>query len=171
MFGVGVGLPFGRINAGQLKRLCQAAGQANAGAVFTSPQRILVFSIADRVCAERLLQAADELHLISSADDVRLGMHVCTGSPGCRNATTDTRRDAQRLAETLNGALLGHSVHISGCAKGCACRSAADVTLVAHTGRYDLIRNGCPGDAVAIAGVEPDDISNAVSRFILEAAS
>lgn len=171
VFGVGVGLPFGRIAADQLGRLCQSAEAAKLKDVFTSPQRILVFPVAERAKAERVLQEADKIGLIIVPEDPRLQMDVCPGSPGCGNATTDTRGDARRLVDALNGSLSGHSVHVSGCAKGCARQSAADFTLIARAGRYDLIRNGVPGDPTALANLDADDIGNAISRFILDSAS
>lgn len=176
IFGVGIGLPFGRIVADQLNRLCEAAAAAKLNEVFTSPQRILVFPVNDRARAGALMKVADDIGLITSGSDVRLAMDVCPGSPGCKNASTDTRGDAQRLVDGLNGSLGGYTVHISGCEKGCARWSSADFTLVARDGRYDLIRNGSPrlagvGALVALAGVEPGDIGNAVSRFIMESAS
>jgi len=171
VFGVGVGLPFGRITAGQLVLLCQSAEAAKLKDAFTSPQRILVFPVAGRASAERVLQAADKIGLIVVPEDPRLQMDVCPGSPGCGNATTDTRGDARRLVDALNGSLSGYSVHVSGCEKGCARRSAADFTLIARAGRYDLIRNGVAGDPIALANLDADDIGNAVSRFILDSAS
>ncbi|SFV26554.1 precorrin-3B synthase [Hyphomicrobium facile] len=176
VFGVGIGLPFGRIVADQLDRLCEATAAAKRNDVFTSPQRILVFPVNDRARAGALMKVADDIGLINAGSDVRLAMDVCPGSPGCKNAMTDTRGDAQRLVEGLNGSLGGYTVHVSGCEKGCARRSAADFTLVAREGRYDLIRNGSPqlagvGDSVALAEVEPADIGKTVSRFIMESAS
>lgn len=176
VFAVGIGLPFGRIVADQLDRLCEAAAAAKLNDVFTSPQRILVFPVNDRARAVALIKVADDIGLITAGSDVRLAMDVCPGSPGCKNATTDTRGDAQRLVDGLNGSLSGYTVHISGCEKGCARRSSADFTLVARQGRYDLIRNGSPqlagvGALVTLAEVEPGDIGNAVSRFIMESAS
>ncbi len=171
VFGVGIGLPFGRITADQLLLLCQFAESAKLKDVFTSPQRILVFPVAERASAERVLQAADKIGLIVVPEDPRLQMDVCPGSPACGNATTDTRGDARRLVDALNGSLSGYSVHVSGCEKGCARQSAADFTLIARAGRYDLISNGVPGDPTALANLDADDIGNAVSRFILDSAS
>ncbi|RUP09437.1 precorrin-3B synthase [Hyphomicrobium sp.] len=171
VFGVGIGLPFGRITADQLGRLCQSAEAAKLKDVFTSPQRILVFPVAERAKAELVLQAAASTGLIVVPEDARLQMDVCPGSSGCRNATTDTRADARHLVDVLNGSLSGYSVHVSGCEKGCARQSAADFTLIARAGRYDLIRNGVAGDPIALANVDADDIGNTVSRFILDSAS
>ena len=171
VFGVGIGLPFGRITADQLGLLCQSAEAAKLKDVFTSPQRILVFPVAERAKAELVLQAANDVGLIVVPEDARLQMDVCPGSSGCRNATTDTRADARHLVDVLNGSLSGYSVHVSGCEKGCARQSAADFTLIARAGRYDLIRNGVAGDPIALANLDADDIGNTVSRFILDSAS
>jgi precorrin-3B synthase len=95
-------------------------------------------------------------------------MDVCPGAPACKNASTETRRDAERLAELLGGGMNGYSLHVSGCEKGCARRSDASITLVGRGGFYDIIRDGCASSANAIARAKPEDIGEAVSRFIME---
>jgi precorrin-3B synthase len=167
-FGVGIGLPFGRIAAAQLNALCDAAAAANAERVHTSPQRVFVFPLSDAARGDFLLRGADGAGLITRPADVRLAMDACPGSPACRNASTETRRDAERLAEIFNGGMNGHSVHVSGCEKGCARQADASFTLVGRGGIYDIIRNGCAGASGAIARAKPDDVCAAISRFIME---
>ena len=41
---------------------------------------------------------------------------------------------------------VGVTIHVSGCAKGCAHRDKAAITLVGRDGRYDLVRNGRHSD-------------------------
>jgi precorrin-3B synthase len=84
------------------------------------------------------------------------------------NATTDTRRDARRIADRVRGHAFLPSIHVSGCDKGCARRGAAALTLVARDGRYDVICNDGPAGAVALAAVSPADVESAVARFIIE---
>ena len=62
-------------------------------------------------------------------------------APGCPQALAETRDIARELAP------LAPSLHVSGCAKGCARRTPAAVTLVA-TGpdRFDLIADGTTAD-------------------------
>lgn len=170
-FGIGVGLPFGRIVAAQLVALCEVAEAEGLNDVHTSPERVLVFPMRDGGRGAALLEAADNLGLITVASDVRLAMDVCPGLPACGNASTDTRGDARQLVEAFNSSLGAYSLHVSGCEKGCARRAKADFTVVARQGRYDLIRNGIPGDPIAIAGVKPDELVQAISRFIMEPAS
>ncbi len=171
VFAAGVGLPFGRIDARQLQALYTSAVDLRLNSARMSPERVLVFPVEHDAQASTILREADQLGLITSADDPRLSFDVCPGSPACANATTETRRDAQRIADALQGRTPMPSLHISGCEKGCARRAAAALTLVARNGRYDLICNGGPTGPVALAGVKPAEIDAAVARFILEQAS
>lgn len=169
-FGVGVGLPFGRISASQLDALCAAASGAGLQRVHSGPDRILVFSVSESAHGDTLLHVARSAGLITEAGDVRLAMDVCPGAPACPSAGTETRRDAERLAGLFDGGMNGHSLHISGCEKGCARQAAASITLVGRRGFYDIVRNGCANEANAIACARPEDVSAAISRFIMEPA-
>ena len=40
------------------------------------------------------------------------------------------------------------SIHVSGCAKGCARSASADLVLVGCAGRYGVLRNGTARDRV-----------------------
>lgn len=170
VFGVGVGLPFGRITAEQLAALSDHAIAAGVEEVRTSPERALVFPVSDAKRANELLRGADAAGLIVHQDDIRLAMDVCPGSPACKNAHVDTRRDAQRFADTFAGSLHGCSMHISGCEKGCARRTEARFTLVGRDGRYDIIRDGSADSMRVQDTINADDISTTISRLILEPA-
>jgi precorrin-3B synthase len=170
-FAAGIGLPFGRIDARQLQALYTLAVDLNLNSVRMSPQRVLVFPVGHDAQATTILREADRLGLIRNSDDPRLSFDVCPGSPACANATTETRQDAQRIADALQGRTPKPSLHISGCDKGCARRGAAALTLVARNGRYDLICNGGPNGSVALRGIKPAELDTAVARFILEQAS
>lgn len=82
---------------------------------------------------------------IEAPGDPLLRTHACTGAPGCPQALAETRSLARDLARDL--APFTPSLHVSGCAKGCAHRGRAAVTLVA-TGpdRFDLIAEGTVAD-------------------------
>ncbi|MEI6202322.1 MAG: precorrin-3B synthase, partial [Enhydrobacter sp.] len=59
--------------------------------------------------------------------------------------------DARRLAASgFKG-----TIHISGCAKGCARSAAADLTLVGESGRYGVVHNGTTRDPFEKA-IEPN---------------
>ena len=133
--------------------------------VNTSPERVLVFPVGDPEAAMALLAEAAKLRLITEARDPRLAMDVCPGAPACRNASTETRRDAQHLVDALQESLAAFpSLHISGCEKGCARRGAAALTLVGRNGRYDIICNGGPSGPVAVAGIAPHEIAGAIDK-------
>ncbi|UFS65841.1 precorrin-3B synthase [Paracoccus denitrificans] len=136
-----LGFAFGQITAAQLARA------AALGPLRLTPWRGLLIEGAAR---PRIDGA------ILKPDDPLLRIHACTGAPGCPQARADVRALARSLAPRLAP---GQSLHVSGCAKGCAYRGAASATLVATTpGRFDLIRNGGTRDPVTLAGLAPDRI-------------
>jgi precorrin-3B synthase len=167
----GVGLPFGRLEASQLKAIAGLASKTAAASVRTSPQRVLVFPVEHEAHADSIAQEAKRQGLITEAGDLRLAFDVCPGAPACPNATTDTRHDAHRIAAAIQGRAPLSSLHISGCEKGCARRGIAALTLVARNGHYDLIANGGPDGRVTHSGIRPAEIDAAVARFIVEHAS
>ena len=82
-----------------------------------------------------------------SADDPRRAVAACTGAPACASGSTPTLTDAVRVAEIIRPlAMDGLSVHVSGCAKGCAKPGPADLTLVGQDGHYAIVVGGSPGD-------------------------
>ncbi len=160
-----IGLPFGRISADDLAAIGAAALSVNVSEVRFSPMRALVFPATTAAAAQVLLSMAKALGLVTETSDPRWTMDVCPGANGCRNGTTDTRADANRLSESLKSTgerLL--SIHISGCEKGCARRTAADWTFVARDGVYDLVRHGTVTAAPLMRGVEPDGMAHALTE-------
>ncbi|QXT41092.1 cobalamin biosynthesis protein CobG [Gymnodinialimonas ceratoperidinii] len=83
-------------------------------------------------------------------DDPLLRVHACTGAPGCPQAHGPTRALARRLAPDLPACA---SLHVSGCAKGCALPRRADHTLVATAAGFDLVSGGAPWDAPTQRGL------------------
>jgi precorrin-3B synthase len=141
----GIAAPFGRLEARQLQALAALARQAGATEMRLSPWRALYFDAP--------VAGVESLGLIVDADDPLLRIDACPGAPACRSSSVDTRRDARRLA----AAGFSGSVHISGCAKGCARSAPADLVLVGEGGRYGLIRNGTARDP-AERTIAPEDV-------------
>lgn len=130
---VGVAAPFGRLEAAQLRRLADLAGEAGATELRLSPWRAIYVEAS----SEALLCGARDAGLIVGENDPILRIEACPGAPDCKSASVDTRGDARRLAaHEFTG-----SIHVSGCAKGCARTAPCDLVLVGEGGRYRLAHN------------------------------
>lgn len=143
---VAVGLPFGRCDAAALEALAQVVETLPA-TIRPSPWRGLVFAGLAAAAAEELLVAADAAGLITRDGDVRLSIQACAGSPACARGQAPAAADAGLLARALPDLLRGTSLHVSGCAKGCAHPGRADLTLVGVDGRYGVVLDGGSDDA------------------------
>ncbi len=122
-----VGLPFGQITAATLRHLADLTGMLHL-----TPWRAVLL--------EGVTQPPLSPELITDPTDPRPSIAACPGHPACGQASTTTRADAAWLAAT--GLTHGRTIHVSGCAKGCAHPGSAAITLVGDSGRYHLVRNG-----------------------------
>jgi precorrin-3B synthase len=93
--------------------------------------------------------------LLTRADDPMLRVIACTGAPGCPEAHAETRTLAASLAPHLPE---NATLHVSGCAKGCAHPGPAAITLVGTADGYDLVRHGSPRDVRAMRGLTPTQL-------------
>lgn len=148
----GVGLPFGRMEAAALIGLADLSERCGDGSVRTTPWRVLILPRIAPEAVEPITDHVDTLGLIADAADPRLHIFACVGAPACQSASVDARGDAARLVAAIPTAE-GRSLHVSGCAKSCAHRGPAALTLVGRDGRYDLIRDGGASDRPALAGL------------------
>lgn len=122
--GMVYGLPFGRATAAIWRAAVAAAAVSH---VRVTPWRRLWVKGA----------SGPVEGLFSDNQDTRLLMDACPGAPYCAQASVATQPLAKQVAPGMK-----HTVHISGCAKGCARRSSADVCLVGQAGRFNLIVKG-----------------------------
>lgn len=140
---VGLGLPFGRLAADLLGRLAAWSASFGSGELRLSPWRTMVLSGVRTEDGPTLLALAEEAGLIVEEADPRHAIAACPGAPACARAGVATHADATRLARQARNLLArGLTVHVSGCAKGCARRAAADLTLVGEDGRYGVVVGG-----------------------------
>jgi precorrin-3B synthase len=93
--------------------------------------------------------------LVTRADDPVLRVVACTGAPACPEAYAETRELAASLAPHLAP---DTSLHVSGCAKGCAHPRASGITLVGTPHGFDLVRDGSPRDVPAQRGLATADV-------------
>lgn len=137
------GLPFGILSSDQLAAL------SATGPIRLTPWHMLL--------SEGLTRAPGIAGLIDDPANPLLQTHACTGAPDCPQALAETRNLAKSLAPRLRP---GQTLHISGCAKGCAYRGRADITLVAQDqNHFALIENGTSADKPKHARLRPADIT------------
>lgn len=147
--GMVVGLPFGRVAANTLR---EAVSQTNVHTVQVTPWRRLLLKDCDT------LPAVDGL--IRHNSDPRLAMDACPGAPYCEQASVAT----QPLAERLSG-WVEASVHISGCAKGCARQRPAALCLAGREGRFDVIVNGRADSAPVKSGLTESEALDVIKKL------
>lgn len=136
------GLPFGQVAAADL---ALALRQGGASALRVTPWRLVLLEGAGQaVEAPGLLAAPDPL----------LRVDACAGAPLCRQASVETRALARALAPLM----AGRQLHVSGCAKGCARATPADLVLTGRDGRFDLARKARAGDPPVHSGLNTDEI-------------
>jgi precorrin-3B synthase len=134
-----VGLAFGQLQSATLTYLASLAP-----ALRMTPWRMIFL--------EGLREMPAQEDLVTHADDPLLRVIACTGAPGCPEARTETRTLAASLAPHLPEDV---TLHVSGCAKGCAHPGPSEVTLVGAADGYDLVRDGSPRDVPAMCGLTP----------------
>jgi precorrin-3B synthase len=142
------GVAFGQIEATALADLLRDSG---AVALRLTPQRGLVLE-GGHPCASGAF--------LTLAGDPLLRVDACPGAPSCASASVETRSVARALVSTLTGAdsCMPRSLHVSGCAKGCARASTADITLVGRDGTFDLVRDGRAWDAPTVTGLSSENL-------------
>jgi precorrin-3B synthase len=127
----GIAPPFGYGEAGSLKRLAQAAAACGAASIRPAPGRALLFIGLAPAAADEFASVAAADGWVVRPDDVRRHVVACAGAPACASASLSTRRLALGIAHAAKSLLDGSiTIHVSGCAKGCAHPGAAALTLV-----------------------------------------
>lgn len=96
-----------------------------------------------RQAGAELRQAAGALGFVTEASDPRTHIAACPGTPACASGHLSTRGIAETIAADHTGFLDGSfTLHISGCAKGCAHPAAAALTLVGDENKAGLVVDG-----------------------------
>lgn len=152
-----LGLPFGRAPAATLRALIVAESVVAASASSDSVTAVRLTPWRRLLVEGFPVGAPSPPGLLESESDPRLAMQVCPGAPYCEQASVATLGLAQELAERLNGQVAG-SVHLSGCAKGCACQTPTDLCLTGRAGRFDLIVGGRADGTPVATGLDESDV-------------
>lgn len=144
--GPAYGVAFGQMAAPVLERLLR---DCEAAAIRLCPNRSIILEQG---------QWRDSIDFITTPDDPLLRVDACPGAPACPSATVETRWLARKIAPVFARAApedSRRSLHVSGCAKGCARARAADLTLVGRDGSFDVVRGGAAWDPPSCTGVAP----------------
>jgi precorrin-3B synthase len=141
---LGVAVAFGHVEAAVLQRLAQRAAVCGAVSMQTSPGRSLLIIGLKAGAADELTAAAAGTGFLVRPDDPRRFVVACAGAPACGSAKLSTRELAPAIAEAARPFLDGSlTIHVSGCAKGCAHPGAAALTFI---GPNRLVIQGRAGD-------------------------
>jgi len=140
---LGIALPYGSMPAQNLIDLVTHAANLGATEIRPAPGRALLFlGLAASACAS-LQSSAASLGFVTSPTDPRTRIAACPGMPACASGRIATRAIAETVAtegaELLDAAL---TLHISGCAKGCAHPGAAALTVVGDEKGAGLVVDG-----------------------------
>ena len=138
----GIALPFGSSDHAALAALASAATRHGIAQLRLAPYHALLAIGAPAAFSAE----AAALGFITNPDDPRTRISACIGSEGCASGHIPARSVAARLAPRLVG---NATLHVSGCAKGCAHPRRADVTLVGRPDGYGLVISGRAGDTPA----------------------
>ena len=161
---IGLGLAFGYADSSALEELAHAAATAGAMGLRTTPGRALLLLGIPRHGAARLAEIAQRLGFVVQAEDPRRKVIACAGAPICAAGEIATRALAPVLARMAAVSGAGAPmVHVSGCAKGCACPRSMPLTVVGMEGRCGVVVNGSARDQPLVI-LEPEALPDALSR-------
>ncbi len=164
----GIGLAFGHSDAIALEQLVDIADTAGARGFRTAPERALMIIGLTPQAVPAFVAAAEQLGFIVRAGDPRRNVVACAGAPICAFAYIAARALAPRVAEQIAPDCGdAFTVHISGCAKGCAHAAAAALTVVGMPDGCALVADGSARDA-PFALVTSNELPEAIVRFARE---
>lgn len=139
---LGIGFGFGQSGAGALERLARIAETLGVAHVEPAAGRALLLVGLAPENADQLRCEASKLGFIIDPADPRRLVSACPGAPSCGSGRMETRALAAEIAALANG----RSVHVSGCAKGCAHPGPAALTIVGLDEGAGIVVQGTPRD-------------------------
>jgi len=130
---IGVVLPVGKLTVAQMRGLARIAQDLGDGDIrLTVWQNLLISGVpADKVAlAEAAIEA---LGLTTKATSIRAGLVACTGNAGCRFAASNTKQNAEDIAQWCEARVELDSpvnIHLTGCHHSCAQHYIGDIGLI-----------------------------------------
>jgi precorrin-3B synthase len=164
----GIVLAFGHADATSLGRLIDAARSAGASGVCAAPGRVVMVIGLTQAAAPAFAASAEQLGFITHPDDPRRYVIACAGAPVCAAAHIAARAVAPAIAAAAVPFLnRSFTIHVSGCAKGCAHPRPAALTVVGTPEGCALVHDGSPRD-VPHAVVPAHELPAAIARAAYE---
>ncbi|MDX8524045.1 precorrin-3B synthase [Mesorhizobium sp. MSK_1335] len=140
---LGIGLPFGSMPAQNLIGLATQALHLGSAEIRLAPGRAVLFVVLSPAASALLQATAATLGFVTDASDPRTRIAACPGMPACASGRIATRAIAETIAtECADLFDTSLTLHISGCAKGCAHPGAAALTLVGDENGAGLVVDG-----------------------------
>lgn len=130
---VGAAPTVGRVSGTVLAAVADLAETHGSGRVrLTAQQKLVVTDVAQEHLAP-LVSGLESLGLQVHPSEFRRGAMACTGIEYCKLAIAETKANAARVVDHLEGALPGYAlplaVHVNGCPNSCARIQVADIGL------------------------------------------
>jgi precorrin-3B synthase len=155
---------FGQMHASELVSFLEQAEALGATEVRPGPGRIFFLVGLDGQSAATVAEMAPRYGLSVDGDDPSMHIATCAGAGACASGRFQTRACADRLVgkapELLDGSM---TVHLSGCAKGCAHPRPALCVVGADDG-YHLMLDGVASD-IPDAQIAGGDIDSAIEKL------
>ncbi|WP_395450944.1 precorrin-3B synthase [Aminobacter sp. UC22_36] len=128
---LGIALPFGSIDAATLIAFCEAAIERGATGIRPAHGRTVLVLGLDHPACDALTETTKTLGFVTAPADPRIRIAACPGAPACASGMIAARDVAAEIAQGIGQDLDPTlSLHVSGCAKGCAHPGPAALTIV-----------------------------------------
>ncbi|WP_077959879.1 precorrin-3B synthase [Ensifer adhaerens] len=162
---LGLGLAFAQVEASVLAAFLYQFQELGAHAIRLAPgHAFFVLGLRHETAGVALGLAAARGFRIAE-EDPRNEIATCAGSRGCASAWMETKGMAQRLIDAAPDLLDGSlTVHLSGCAKGCARPKPSELTLVGASSGYGLVVNGA-ANGLPSAYTDENGMGSALARL------
>ena len=162
---LGLRLPHGGMPAAALAAFLRQVAVYGADEVRLAHDHVLILTGIDGPVLAATEDAAQRHGLSWRADDPASAIAACAGQGACASGLFQTRAAAALLLAEAPALLAGLStVHLSGCAKGCAHPAAAAIAVVGAPMGYGLVVNG-PASAPPIGYIGERDLEPALRQL------
>jgi precorrin-3B synthase len=160
-----VAAPFGRMTADGLDQLAAVAEEYGTAELRFGPWRQVHIPGAAGMNLAPALEQAAAAGFITDPRDARLAIAACPGKPACASGQAAAQADAAFIANEVPVlATAGLTLHVSGCAKGCARPGETVLTLIGDNGRYGLVR-GASTRATPLAQMDAAGAAAGLTRL------